>query len=484
MTDQHPAVEARRSPRANSSGPGPALHALKTVALFLAVSLAFLASVPASPAQAEGAARGEGRPVLVGLEPGNGRSLRETARELEAQIASGGGSITHRYRLIDAVSARLDDQQIERLRGDPGVRYVVADGRVATPERLAGGEPRIGKQRRISAKATPAELYPWGVERIRAPAVHRARRSAAGVGIVVIVALVLLGNFGWRRGAMRGLFVALTAIGTLPLAGCSWVVAPPPAGVTGANVEVALLDTGVDLDHPDFRKAIAGGIDLINGDGEPQDDNGHGTGVAGVLAARRDGQGLIGVAPQVRIWFVKMLRHDEQGTISDLIRGIEWAVSREVEIINMSLGTDEDNAALREAIRAAYQAGVLLVAAAGNQGDRVLYPGAYPEVIAVAATNRSNGQAWFSNAGPEVELAAPGVELLTTGLQGSYQVRSGTSFAVPHVSGTAALLFSAGLRDVQTVRRRLVQTAEDLGLAVSAQGHGLVNAERAILEHR
>lgn len=427
----------------------------------------------------EASLRAAEQAVIIGLKVPEGLAAQGTVSALAAEIEERGGRVEYAFKLIDAVAARVSEEALARLKEDPKVRYVAPDGLVATPEFWAGDALLRPEPSSLLGAATPVELYSWGVERVRAPKVHQAQLVGASAALL---ALALLGMVGRARRRRWGLVPITLLLGSLALlSGCTVALVLPPPGIMGEGVEVALLDTGVDLKHPDLKANILGGIDLVNDDNDPQDDNGHGTGVAGILAARENGLGLIGVAPEVGLWAIKMLRYDEQGSISDLIRGIEWALERGVQIIAMSLGTEEDNFALREAIRAAYQAGVLLVAAAGNKGMRVLFPAAYPEVIAVAATDRNDRRAWFSNTGPEVELSAPGTELLSTGLEGGYQVVNGTSFAVPHVSGVAALLFSAGLVDASEVRRRLAETAEDLGLAITAQGYGLVDAERAVL---
>jgi subtilisin family serine protease len=432
--------------------------------------------------------------VIIGFERPPGLSAQSVVQALESKLfaQSADSKIEHVYELIDAVVARVDPQTLDAIAQDLNVRYVVPDGLVATPEHRSGeSSRRPADLPELMGQATPVELYTWGIERIHAPEVHRAKPSRGGLsatplavgGLVVVglLGLALPGRAARRLGLRRSL-LAVAALGLMSaLPGCTVAVVLPHPGILGEGIGVALLDTGVDLTHPDLRSNIAGGIDFVNRDDEPQDDNGHGTGVAGLLAAAENARGLVGTAPRVEIWSVKMLRFDEQGSISDLIRGIEWAMQRGVRIISMSLGTEEDNPALHEAIQVAYQAGVLLVAAAGNKGQRVLFPAAYPEVIAVAATDRDDQRAWFSNMGPEVELSAPGTELLTTGLKGDYQIVNGTSFAVPQVAGVAALLFSAGVGDAREVRRRLDQTAEDLGLSIIAQGYGLVDAERAIL---
>jgi subtilisin len=244
---------------------------------------------------------------------------------------------------------------------------------------------------------------------------------------------------------------------------------------------VALLDSGIDPDHLDLKANYRGGYDFVNDDPLPWDDNGHGTEVAGVLAARENGFGLIGVAPQAELFAVKVLGSDARGTISDVAKGLEWAIQHGMQVVNMSLGTLEDSRTLREAVHAAWEAGLVLVAPVGNESGRVLYPAAYDEVIAVAATDKDDRLAWFSNFGPQVELAAPGEEVPTTYPGNRYQLASGTSFAAPHVAGVAALLISSGIEDNREVRARLDQTAEELGLPHEEVGFGLVDAAHAVL---
>jgi subtilisin family serine protease len=429
--------------------------------------------------------------VIIGLAQPEDLLAQGALQAVGTKIEERGGRMEHVLGFMDAVIARLSPQAIEELQKDPRVRYVVPDGPVATPERWADF-PKPGAAE-LASSATPVELYPWGARRIRAPLVHRAEvphvssSSSSSSPLWLLwgmpLTAALIGVFHrsgrtTRRAAL--LFLPFLVSTTVLLGGCTLVWVMPAGGILADGVQVALLDTGVDLLHPDLRARLLGGTDLVNYDEHPQDDNGHGTGVAGILAASENGQGLIGVAPKVGIWVIKMLDRDEQGSISDLLVGLDWAIRQGAQILSMSLGTPEDSLALREAIQKAHRAGKLLIAAAGNKGSRVLFPAAYPEVIAVAASDRNDQRAWFSNMGPEVELTAPGTDLLSTGLEGGYQIVNGTSFAVPHVAGVAAMLFSLGLRDPAEVRRRLAETAEDLGLALMAQGHGLVDAERAI----
>ena len=256
----------------------------------------------------------------------------------------------------------------------------------------------------------------------------------------------------------------------------------------GTGIKIAVLDTGIDYTHPDLDDNYKGGYDFVNDDADPMDDNGHGTHVAGIIAAEDNGFGVVGVAPEAYIYAVKVLDSNGSGTVSDVIAGIEWAVDNNMQIVSMSLGTPTYSQSLRDACNAAYNAGLLLVAAAGNNGnlfgigDNVVYPAKFDSVIAVAATDENDERASFSSTGPEVELAAPGVNINSTYLGGSYRLLSGTSMACPHVTGVAALVWKAYPYYNNTqVRERLQQTAEDLGDPGRDNwfGCGLVDAEAA-----
>ncbi|MFQ6117990.1 MAG: S8 family peptidase, partial [Candidatus Bipolaricaulia bacterium] len=243
------------------------------------------------------------------------------------------------------------------------------------------------------------------------------RRRDDGSLLLMLLLFLLLGLI--RRNHLRSLLLVSLALSilTIFLTGCDLInirVHPGTQGPEGEGVRVALLDSGIDPDHLDLKANYRGGYDFVNHDPFPWDDNGHGTEVAGVLAARENGVGLIGVAPRAELFAVKVLGQDARGAISDVAKGLEWAIEHGIRVVNMSLGTPEDSQVLREAVRAAWEAGLVLIAPAGNESGRVLYPAAYSEVIAVAATDKDDKLAWFSNTGPQVELAAPGEEIPTT----------------------------------------------------------------------
>jgi len=248
------------------------------------------------------------------------------------------------------------------------------------------------------------------------------------------------------------------------------------ATATGAGVKVGVLDTGIDKDHPDLDGNIKGGTNYVGkgrrvNPGAWDDDNGHGTHVAGIIAAENNDIGVVGVAPEASLYGVKVLDRNGSGWLSDVIAGLDWCVANNMDVVNMSLGTDSDIQAFGDACNAASTAGLLLVAAAGNDGDAVDYPAAYDSVIAVAATDSLDARPYWSSFGPEVAIAAPGVGIYSTYKGGGYDTLSGTSMAAPHVTGTLALNLGADIYG----------TADDLPPADWDKwtGHGLVDAGEA-----
>ena len=258
------------------------------------------------------------------------------------------------------------------------------------------------------------------------------------------------------------------------------------SGNKGTGVNVAIIDTGIDYTHSDLDDNFGTllGYDFANGDSDPMDDNGHGTHCAGIVAAEDDDEGVVGVAPEAYLYAVKVLDSGGSGSLSNVIAGIQWSVDNSMDVISMSFGSDFRSISLKKACDNAYRSGVLLVAAAGNDGyspgkGNVDYPARYDSVIAVAATESNDNRASFSSTGPDVELAAPGVDIYST-VPGGYGTKDGTSMACPHVAGTAALAIAAGEGDV---RQRLQDTADDLGDEGkdNLYGYGLVDADEAAL---
>ena len=259
---------------------------------------------------------------------------------------------------------------------------------------------------------------------------------------------------------------------------------------TGASVKVAVIDTGIDLKHPDLVDNIAGGVNCINSRKSAADDNGHGTHVAGIIAAANNTIGVVGVGPSIRLYSVKVLNSSGTGTLSDLVDALQWCVDNGMDVANMSLSSTAGNDTFYDAIAAASDGGVVLVAAAGNSSGDVEYPAYYAETIAVAASDSDDELAWYSNFGDEIDLIAPGDSITSTYKGAQYATMSGTSMATPHVTGAAALVIARpvgawdadgdGSWDPAEVQAKLEATAEDIGLDATSQGAGLVRADLAV----
>lgn len=254
-----------------------------------------------------------------------------------------------------------------------------------------------------------------------------------------------------------------------------------PTGNTANPVKIGVIDTGISTKHPDLKPNLKGGVNTIRARSGYNDDNGHGSHVAGIIAAASNTQGVVGAAPEADLYAIKVLSASGSGYYSDIIEGVEWAINNNMQVINMSLGGSTDYAPLHDALIAAKNAGIVIVAAAGNSGGAVGYPAAYPEVIAVAATDSANTRASWSSYGPAVDVSAPGVSIYSTYKGTGYATMSGTSMAAPHVAGAAALLLNAGVA-ASDVQARLQNTASDLGSAGydTYYGFGLINAFSAL----
>jgi subtilisin len=217
------------------------------------------------------------------------------------------------------------------------------------------------------------------------------------------------------------------------------------------------------------------------------DHHGHGTHCAGTIGACLNGQGVVGVAPAAYLYAVKVLSAAGSGNWSWLIAGLDWCIANGIHIASMSLGAETAPTAVQTMCDLAFNRGVLLVAAAGNSGGPVAAPGRYGSVIAVAAIDSANVIAPFSCRGPEIELCAPGVDVLSTIPNNGYGRMSGTSMACPHVSGAAALAWGAhrfppaGMACNVAIRRLLAATADNLGIPGRDHlfGFGRVDAEQA-----
>lgn len=270
-----------------------------------------------------------------------------------------------------------------------------------------------------------------------------------------------------------------------------------PTTLSGKGVKVAIIDTGVDYKHEDLT--IKGGVctldDTVSVDAcahSYMDDEGHGTHVAGIIAAKNNSVGIVGVAPGAEIYAVKALDGEGNGSTSTIMAGLDWAIRKGVDIINMSLTTEYADMGIKAMVDKAYQNGILVIAAAGNDGslsggdETVMYPAKFENVMAVASVNSSNRRATTSSTGYEVEIAAPGEAIESTLPANAYGAMSGTSMAAPFVTGMAALYKEKYPSYTNAQIRNLLQkNARDLGSPGRDRlyGYGLVQADTAPVEN-
>lgn len=249
-------------------------------------------------------------------------------------------------------------------------------------------------------------------------------------------------------------------------------------------ITIAVLDTGADYNHPDLKGNLLPGINLVNAGRSAQDDNGHGTEVTGVLAAKGNNSiGVSGVLWNAKVLPIKVLDSRAVADLDVVARGINTALDRGAKVILMSVSSMSYSKALTNAVNRAEASGAVLIAASGNEGNRVAYPAAYPTVIAVGGVKSNNEPIYESNSGPELNLMAPGLNVYTTKLGSTYGSFSGTSAAAPQVAGAAALIMARypKLRPID-VRQLLYQTATNLGESGwdKRTGYGLLNVEKAV----
>ena len=235
------------------------------------------------------------------------------------------------------------------------------------------------------------------------------------------------------------------------------------------NLIIAIMDTGVATDHPEFAGRLLPGHNFVADNEDPYDDNGHGTHVAGIAGATgNNGIGIAGISWQTKLLPVKVMNEKGSGSTTDFARGIRYAVDSGARVINISAGSDFSTETEHDAIKYARDRGVVVVAAAGNTPDgKPEYPAGYDEVIAVSASSRRDSVAGFSSYGDYVDVAAPGINILSTFVTNhkpGYESESGTSMAAPMVAGTVGLILSVNPNlNPEQVRLLLTQTADDIG---------------------
>jgi subtilisin len=250
----------------------------------------------------------------------------------------------------------------------------------------------------------------------------------------------------------------------------------------GDRVRIGIIDTGADYMHPDLQPVLSRGINLVNPRTLPLDDNGHGTHIAGTIAAAGR-HAMTGIAPHAILLPVKAFDHNGSAYVSDIIKGIDWCVQNEVDIINMSFGMKKRSEAMLEAVRNARSCGVIIVASSGNDGRRgfIDYPARFPQTISVGALNKKGGIATFSNRGKQIDVYAPGESIVSTWPNRRYNEMNGTSMATSHVTGILALVLSVRPRLTPLQVKRLIAGAQVpmIGQSKKARSPGRIDAVRA-----
>jgi subtilisin family serine protease len=262
----------------------------------------------------------------------------------------------------------------------------------------------------------------------------------------------------------------------------------------GQGVRVAVLDTGIDAAHPDLASAIDDAKDFTSSRSGVADRVGHGTHVAGIIGARRNDRGVVGVAPECRLLIAKVLGDDGSGDSDRVAAGIDWACEQGADILSLSLGSPEASESMRAAVERSVQRERFVICAAGNSGrpKSVDFPARWPDAIAVGAVDRDGRVTSFSSRGDEVDISAPGQDVLSTYPNGQYAKLSGTSMAAPFVSGVAALLMAkhratGGATPVATHRQlveHLLRSATDAGPIGKDPnyGYGLIHPDSVLAD--
>ncbi|TXC90956.1 S8 family peptidase [Metabacillus litoralis] len=250
------------------------------------------------------------------------------------------------------------------------------------------------------------------------------------------------------------------------------------ASLTGKNIKIAILDTGIDRFHPDLN--VSGGKNFIDNTEDYKDENGHGTHVAGIIASLNNDIGTLGVAYSSSIYALKILDANGEGSTTELANAIDWAIEQKMDILNMSFGFSGSDPIISELLNKAYKNNILLVGAAGNEGvNSINFPANNRNVIAVGAVNIKKQLANFSNTGSQLEVTAPGVRVRSTYLNNQYKYMDGTSMATPYVTGYLALLKEKHpTKTNEEIRSLLLKNVEDLGVTGrdTVYGYGLIQS--------
>lgn len=380
------------------------------------------------------------QPSAQSIQPNEGKNLKPViigfhrGKHDPTIVKKVGGKIKADYApFIEAVAASLPEKAIDALSKNPNIKYVVED-RIYLLEGYVDS-PNIVEYQNS-----------WGVDHINADRVH----------LWCLDSNHCVDNSRYNKGT---------------------------------GVKVAVLDSGIDYNNPELNASYKGGYDFVYNDADPMDDSyfSHGTRVAGIIAAVRNDKNVVGVAPSVDLYALKVCIYNGQCFGSNIISGLKWATDNGMQIASMSFGQNNVDSGVMEAVQSAYNKGLLMIAGSGNDNvNGVYYPAAFDEVIAVGATDKDDMRASFSNYGDALDIVAPGDLIKSTISWTEPQggtIESGTSFATPHVTGVAALIMSNGIATTNTaVRDVLIRTADDLGPIGrdNEYGYGLVDADGAV----
>ena len=258
----------------------------------------------------------------------------------------------------------------------------------------------------------------------------------------------------------------------------------------GRGVVVSVIDTGCDLEHIDIKNNLLKGINIIDKSKDPQDDNGHGSHVCGMIAAENNGLGMVGVSPKVKILPVKALDSKGNGSLRNVIEGIIWAADAGADFITMSLGASNSNDQLEKAIQYASLKGSVVFAAAGNSGENteILYPARYKNVISIGAIDENLSRTSFTCSGEDLDFLSPGHNIFSIAPNSGYAIMSGTSMSNPFAVGCAALLLSHNrqhkkfsLRSAQdyvdVLSKVCIDIPEERYRSRKYQGNGIIKLE-------
>ncbi len=268
----------------------------------------------------------------------------------------------------------------------------------------------------------------------------------------------------------------------------------------GKDIKVAVLDSGIDLFHPDLKDAILDKCDFTDSDSGPYDVRGHGTHICGIIAARENNYGIIGVAPSCQLLVGKIINDSGYVHPDTVVKGIHWAIKKKADVISLSIIFQYPDEDIHQAILDAIDAGIFVICAVGNKGPHpgtVTYPAAYPETLAVGSINKNYRVSSFSSAGWEVDIVAPGEKILSTFPPKRLAEMSGSSMAAPFVVGVTALMLAkhrqyggnTSIKTQKELKEHLQKTAiniladgkEDPQTGVDPYyGHGLINPKKLL----